>query len=300
MTDLHEKITNTILEQLENGTRPWIKPWNGQNSVPYALPKNATTGKAYRGINIPLLWISAETGQYATQEWATFKQWQGAKEQVAKGQKGTMIIYYDTLEREKDDGEMQRIPFIKASYVFNRCQLASYDPETVPQPIELPPLVERIAAVDNFIANTKAIIEHHGNRACYAPGLDKIYMPPEQCFTDTEGSTATENYYSTLLHETGHWSGHPTRCNRKLDGRFGSNAYAFEELIAELSAAFLCAKLGITNAPRPDHTAYLASWLTVLKDNKKAILTAASEASKVVDYLQTLQLLETSAVVRPA
>lgn len=289
MTDLHEKITNTILQQLEQGTRPWIKPWNGQNTVPFALPKNGTTGNHYRGINIPLLWIAAEAGNFPTQEWASFKQWQGWDECVAKGEKGTMIIYYNTVEREQEDGDPKRIPFIKASYVFNRCQLASYTPNTIEDQPEPTPLVERLTAVDHFIANSKALIEHRGTRACYMPGLDKIYMPPEHSFIDTEQSSATENYYSTLLHETSHWSGHPTRCNRKLDGRFGSNAYAFEELIAELSAAFLCAKLEISNAPRPDHASYLASWLKVLRDDKKAILTAASEASKVVDFLETLQ-----------
>src|SRR4051812_39396493 len=121
----------------------------------------------------------------------------------------------------------------------NSCQLVSYDPAAVIAP-ERKSLVERIAAADLFVANTKAIIEHRNSGACYVPGLDKIYMPQEASFIDTDSSTATENYYSTLLHETSHWSGHPTRCNRKLDGRFGSNTYAFEELIAELSAAFLC------------------------------------------------------------
>jgi len=176
--------------------------------------------------------------------------------------------------------------------VFNRCQLASYVPDSIKHIPEPKPLVERIATVDAFIANSQAIIEHSSNRACYAPGLDTIYMPPVHSFIDTPGSTATENYYSTLLHETAHWSGHPNRCNRKLDGRFGSNAYAFEELIAELSAAFLCAKLEISHTPRPDHAAYLASWLTVLRDDKKAILTAASEASKVVDFLQILHPID--------
>jgi antirestriction protein ArdC len=288
MIDLYEKITSTIIEQLEKGTRPWIKPWTGENQTPFEIPRNISTGNHYRGINIPLLWIAAEAGQYASHEWASFKQWQAAKECVAKGEKGTMIIYYDTFEREQENGEIKKVPFIKASHVFNRCQLVSYDAASV-QPPEQKPLVERIAAVDEFVANSKAVVEYRNGGACYVPAKDTIYMPHEQAFIDTEHSTATENFYSTLLHETSHWTGHPGRCNRKLEGRFGSNAYAFEELVAELSAAFLCGKLEISNAPRQDHASYLASWLTVLKEDKKAILTAASEASKVVDYLQTLQ-----------
>ena len=289
MSDLHEKVTATIIEQLEKGTVPWQKPWTGENSLPFAIPKNCTTGKKYRGINIPLLWIANEANGYATHEWASFKQWQAQKECVAKGEKGTMIIYYDTFESEQENGDVKRVPFIKSSYVFNRCQLISYSPETVEVP-EQRPLVERIAAVDGFIANTKAVVEYReGEGACYLPLRDKIYMPPETSFMDSGTSTATENFYSTELHELAHWSGHPSRCNRDLKGRFGGHAYACEELIAELSAAFLCAELEITNVPRPDHAAYLSSWLTVLKEDKKAILTAASEATKAADFLQGLQ-----------
>lgn len=288
MTDLAQKITDTIIEQLEQGVRPWQKPWNGENSLPFVLPKNATTGNHYRGINIPLLWMAAETGQYASAEWASYRQWMATGEAVAKGQKATTIIYYDTFEKEAENGEVKKVPFIKASYVFNRAQLVSHAPETVQQP-EQKPLVERIAAVDEFVANTEAIIEHRKGGACYVPVLDKIYMPYEGDFVDTEHSTATENFYSTLLHEVSHWSGHSDRCNRTLEGRFGSQPYAFEELIAELTSAFLCAALQITNEPRPDHASYIASWVKVLKDNKKAILTAASEASKAMDFLQGLQ-----------
>ena len=288
MSDLYEKITATIIEQLEAGTKPWQKPWEGSGSAtPLAMPTNASTGNTYRGINIPLLWMAAENGEYACHEWSTYRQWQEQKESVGKGEKGTLIIYYDTFEKEQDDGDLKKMPFIKCSYVFNRCQLASYTPGSIVPPTPKP-LIERIAAVDEFIANTKAIIEHKGNRACYVPAKDKIYMPKAEAFIATEGSTATENYYSTLLHETAHWSGHPTRCNRNLKGRFGSQHYAMEELVAELSAAFLCASLDITNAPRPDHANYLASWLKALKDDKKAIFTAASQAHKATDYLSAL------------
>lgn len=289
MTDLPQKITDIIIEQLEQGVRPWQKPWTGDNNWPFILPRNASTGRHYRGINIPLLWMASENNQFASPEWASYKQWQASGDNVAEGQKGTMIIYYDTFEKEQEGGETKQVPFIKASYVFNRSQLVSFSPEATPQP-EQQQLVERLTAVDEFISNTQAVIHKRSTGgACYVPATDSIYMPPETDFIDTEHSTATENYYSTLLHETAHWSGHESRCNRKLEGRFGSQSYAFEELIAELSSAFLCARLEISNTPRPDHASYLASWLKVLKDDKRAILTAASEASKVMDYLQGLQ-----------
>jgi antirestriction protein ArdC len=287
--DLPQKITDIIIEQLERGVRPWQKPWNSANSLPFALPKNASTGNYYRGINIPLLWIASESGQFACPEWASYKQWQAGGENVAQGQKGTMIVYYDTFSKEQEDGELKQVPFIKASHVFNRCQLVSYEQQNSEHP-ELKSLVERLSRVDEFIANTHATIHQRSTGgACYVPSLDRIYMPGEEEFIATENSTATENYYSTLLHETAHWTGHEKRCNRKLEGRFGSQSYAFEELIAELSSAFLCARLEITNEPRQDHASYLKSWLDVLKEDKKAILTAASEASKVMDFLHSLQ-----------
>lgn len=286
--DIHQTVTNTIIAQLEKGTPPWQKPWNAGMLTPFTLPKNGNTGKTYRGINIPLLWMSAAAQDFTTQEWASFNQWKEKKESIAKGQKGTLIIYYDTFERENKDGEIEKIPFVKTSFVFNRCQLASYTPEEY-QPPEPTPLVERIARVDEFVANSKAIIKHGGNRAFYAPASDSITMPFQQRFIDTTTRTATEGYYSVLLHELAHWTGHKSRLDRLSNNRFGSKPYAFEELIAELGSAFLCAEMEITNAPKSDHASYIASWLDVLKNDKKAILTAASEATKICDFLQGFQ-----------
>ena len=286
--DIQQHVTDTIISQLETGTLPWQKPWedNGLTGNPFALPKNVTTGNAYRGINIPLLWIAADQNNYPTQEWASFKQWQVQKQQVAAGQKGTLIIYYDTFEKEAESGEVEKIPFIKASYVFNRCQLQGYVPEEQPASEERP-LMQRLSAVDGFLANTGANIIHSGNRACYSPSTDTIWMPEESRFIKTETSTAQESYYSTLLHELGHWSG--PRLNRDQKGKFRSKSYAHEELVAELGSAFLCAELEITNTPRPDHASYLASWLKVLQDDKRAIFQAASEASRACDYLRRFQ-----------
>jgi len=280
--DIYQEVTNTIIQHLESGTAPWHKPWVGGDSNPFRLPVNAKTTNHYQGINILLLWCAAHKKEFASNEWATFKQWKSQNKSIAKGQKGTQIVYYDILEKEIDD-EIKRLPFIKCSTVFNVCQLADYTPDAPAE--ELPLLVERLEQVEQFVANTKAVIKHAGYGACYKSDTDEIFMPDKNSFIDTEYSTATENYYSTLMHELVHFSGHPKRLNRKLGNRFGSNSYAEEELIAELGAAFLAASLKITNTPKRDHANYLATWLKVLKQDKHAIVNAASAASKAVGYL---------------
>jgi antirestriction protein ArdC len=140
-------------------------------------------------------------------------------------------------------------------------------------------------AVDAFIAATGAVIRHGGGRACYIPATDEIRMPERAAFTGSATSSAEESYYATLLHELTHWTGPVHRCGRDLSGRFGSDAYAMEELIAELGSAFLCGELGIAAVPRSDHAQYLAHWLAVLKADKRAIFTAASKASEAIGFL---------------
>ena len=170
--DIHQQVTDTIIQHLEAGTAPWHKPWIGGDFNPFRLPVNAKTGKAYQGVNIILLWGTSLHHEYASNEWCSFKQWKEQNESISKGEKGSMIIYYDTFEKEVD-GEIQNIPFIKSSVVFNRCQLQSYTPEAIVQP-ELPPLVERLDNVESFVTNTKAIIKHTGYKACYVPGKDEM------------------------------------------------------------------------------------------------------------------------------
>lgn len=286
--DVRQEVTDTIIRQLEAGTIPWRQPWKGGFDRLPALPQNFTTNRKYRGVNIILLWCAAIQNKYGSAEWASFKQWQEKKEVIRKGEKGSMIVYYDTIEKEQD-GEIKKIPFIKTSVVFNRCQLASYAPPTVEEHPETVSLVERIEKVDAFLSNTQAVIEHRDYRAAYVPSKDIILMPHPEAFRDTETCTATEGYYSTLLHEMTHWTGNKKRLNRKGGKKFGDHQYAAEELIAELGAAFMCAEFDIGIADKGDHANYIASWLKVLKDNKEWIISAASEASKAVDYLQTLQ-----------
>lgn len=286
--DLQQQVTDIIIGQLEKGIVPWEKPWIGNDMPILSIPKNNVTKNRYRGINILLLWGAALDRSYATQEWASFKQWQQKGETVNKGEKGNLVVYYDTFDRE-EDGEIKKIPFLKSSYVFNRCQLSGYQPEAVQAELPKEPLVKRLENVEQFIQNTQAIIEHGGDRACYIPSQDKIRMPLTDSFIDTETCTATEAYYSTLLHELTHWSGNPQRLDRTKGKKFGDQNYATEELVAELGAAFLSAELEITASPKQDHAAYIANWLEVLKNNKQCIFTAASEASKAVDFMQSLQ-----------
>lgn len=286
--DVHQQVTDTIIKQLEAGTVPWHKPWNGGPDRILSIPQNFTTGKRYRGINILLLWSSALNQEFVSDEWASLKQWNEKKESIRKGEKGTFIVYYDKIEKDVDR-EIKEIPFIKTSYVFNRCQLASYEAKQKDELSNPVSLVERIENVEQFIKNTSVIVEHNGFSAYYRPSLDKIVMPWQEAFMDTETCTATEGYYSTLLHELTHWTGAPNRLARQGGKKFGDNGYATEELVAELGAAFLCTEFGIATADKGDHASYIDHWLKVLKENKHCIITAASEASKACDFLHSLQ-----------
>jgi antirestriction protein ArdC len=286
--DIHDLVTSTIIEQLEKGTVPWQKPWNGPNHKPLGLPENYITGNKYQGINIVLLWCSAIKHNYHSSEWGSFKQWQTKKEAIRKGEKGNLVVYYDTIEKEKD-GEIQKIPFLKSSYVFNRCQLASFEPPAeTEEPIDTFSLIEKIDAVEQFVSNTKAIIEQQGDRAFYSTATDKITMPYPEYFENTATCTATEGYYSTLLHELSHWTGHKERLNRLEKAKFGDKRYANEELVAEFSSAFLCAGFGIATLDKGNHASYIQSWLKALKEDNRCIFKAASEASKVYSYLHKL------------
>jgi antirestriction protein ArdC len=285
--DIHQQVTDTIIQQLEKGIVPWRQPWKGGNDRLFGLPKNFTTGNKYRGVNILLLWTSAYAKQLTTDEWASFKQWQAKEESVRKGEKGTMIVYYDTFEKEIS-GELQKIPFLKSSVVFNRCQLASYKPEDLD---DLPKqdLVTRIEKADRFIANTQAIVEHHVGGAYYSQNDDKICMPYREFFLNTEDCTATEGYYSVLSHELTHWTGSKNRLDRINHKKYGDKNYANEELVAELGGSFLCTEFGISIVEKGSPASYIDHWLKVLKEDKHCLLTAASGASKAVDFLHGLQ-----------
>ena len=286
--NVYDLVTSQIIEQLENGVIPWQKPWTEASPYALGLPQNQVTGNYYRGINIVLLWSSNLKNKHTTDEWASFKQWQSQKESIRKGERGSMVVYYDTLEREVE-GELVKIPFLKSSVVFNRCQLASYEPEVLPvQTADPAPSYEKIEAVDQFILNTGAIIGHQPGGAYYDRKTDTISLPEANTFIETASCTPTENYVATLFHELGHWSGAEHRLNRIKGKKFGDQQYANEELVAEFTSAFLCAGFGMRTAEKGNHAGYIEHWLKVLREDNRFIVRASSDASKAVDYLYKL------------
>jgi antirestriction protein ArdC len=284
--DLHQRITNQIIAAIEAGAGVYQMPWNPKlcSSAAIGIPSNPVGRYGYRGINILSLWASQQEYNYATPEWATFKQWQAAGAQVRKGEKGTLTVFFKATDAgssspaENDEQQPRRHFIAKAAYVFNVAQVDGYEPPAAPT---LTP-IQRHTSADAFIQSSAAIIRHDSHHACYILSKDEIHMPPEGAFFDAQG------YYGTVLHELVHWTGHADRCARDLRNRFGTEAYAAEELVAELGAAFLCAQLGITPEPRIDHARYIESWLKVLKNDKRAIFTAAAKANQAADYLTSL------------
>jgi antirestriction protein ArdC len=286
--DVYSRVTNKIVADLERGNLTWLQPWQaGHQAGPVSRPLRAG-GKAYRGVNVLMLWASAIEKGYSCPLWLTYKQAAELGGQVRKGEKGSLVVYADTFTRTGTDDKGAdveiEIPFMKGYTVFNAEQIDGLPGHFY---ATVPPLnqnIDRLDNVERFFANTKVTIQHGGNRAFYSPDRDIVQMPELQTFRDRE------SYYATLAHEMTHATRHESRLNRDLGRkRFADAGYAMEELVAEIGAAFLCADLGITPETREDHAAYVASWLKVLKDDKRAIFTAASHAQKAADYLHGLQ-----------
>jgi antirestriction protein ArdC len=286
--DVYSRVTNKIVADLERGNLTWLQPWQaGHQAGPVSRPLRAG-GKAYRGVNVLMLWAAAMEQGYSCPLWLTYKQAAELGGQVRKGEHGSLVVYADKFTKEGTDDKGAaveiEIPFMKGYTVFNAEQidaLPGHFYATVPP---LNTAINRLETVESFFASTKASIQHGGNRAFYSPDRDIVQMPELQSFRDGE------SYYATLAHEMTHWTRHESRLNRDLGRkRFADAGYAMEELVAEIGAAFLCADLGITPETRDDHAAYIASWLKVLKDDKRAIFTAASHSQKAADYLNSLQ-----------
>lgn len=262
-----------MLALMDKHGTDWAKPW-----ASIGAPKNAETGKAYRGSNSFWLALTALNNGYETPIWATFKQWKKLGATIKKGESNTPIFFFSVFEKEnKQTGEKETLRFWKHFQVFNAAQVEGY--EAPPKPSG----ADKIAAAELFIANSGADIRHGGQSAFYKPSADYIQMPPIESFIETEG------YYSTMLHELTHWTGHKSRCDRDLTGGFDSENYAREELIAECGAALLCMNLGITKAPTPNHAKYLNNWMQAINNDYKAIFAAMSAAQKAIDYLESLQ-----------
>jgi antirestriction protein ArdC len=287
--DLYSQITDKIIAELEQGVRPWNKPWAaGHVAGPISRPLRSN-GKPYSGINVLMLWATAMERGYSAPIWLTYKQAQELGAQVRKGEKGTLVVYASTFTRTEQDtatGEdtERKIPFLKGYSVFNVEQIdglpAHYTATHAPRLNEQ----QRNGQAEAFFAATKADIRHGGNSAHYVPAEGYVQMPPFESFRDAGA------YYGTLAHECTHWTKHPSRLERDFQAkRFGDQGYAMEELVAELGAAFLCADLELTPQIRDDHAPYIAGWLKALKNDKRAIFTAASHAQKAADFLHGFQ-----------
>lgn len=296
--DVYERITNRIVAELEQGTRPWLKPWNAEHAAGRITRPLRHNGIPYQGINVIMLWGEAVAKGYAAPIWMTFKQALELGGHVRKGEKGSLVVYADRIRKtEIDDSgdEVERdIPFMKGYTVFNIEQI-----EQLPAHFYAPaqPRLDPVARIDHaesFFAATGADIRTGGNQAYYSVTHDHVQMPPFECFRDAE------SFYQTLGHEICHWTRHPSRLDREFGRkRWSDEGYAAEELVAELGSAFLCADLDLTPEPREDHAAYIASWLKVLKNDKRAIFTAASHAQRAVDFLHLVGSSKRSADVNP-
>jgi antirestriction protein ArdC len=284
--DVYSRITSQMVETLEQGVRPWLKPWNAEQAAGRITQPLRFNGQPYSGINILSLWISAAAQGFAAPIWMTFRQAIELNGHVRKGEKGSVVVYTNAItrtERDEETGEdvEHEIPYLKGYTVFNIEQIdglpdhyyAKAAPKLNPE--------ARIDRAENFFAACKPIIRHGGNRAYYAQETDYVQMPPFGSFRDAE------SYYSTLAHEMTHWTKHPARLARDFGRKqWGDEGYAQEELVAELGAAFLCADLELTNEPREESASYIANWLEALKNDTRFIFKAAAHAQRAVDYLR--------------
>ncbi|MDM2733169.1 zincin-like metallopeptidase domain-containing protein [Citrobacter sp. Cy070] len=273
-TDIYQTVTDSIIAALEAGVKPWSCPWQRVPGMS-GLPSNYATGAAYSGMNIMLLWSRASEQGFKDSRWMTYKQAKAEGGQVRKGEHGTTAIFYTTLEKENDDGETDYIPMLKTFTVFNVEQIDGLPltMETVSPEATFDPLPQ----AENLFRKSGANIIEKGQNAFFSPSNDEVWLPERHLFSDAA------NFYATGLHELVHWSGGKSRLNREMKGKFGSEGYAVEELVAELGNAFLMADLGIVGEVQ--HESYIASWLKALKNDKRYIFKAASAASKAHRYL---------------
>jgi antirestriction protein ArdC len=282
--DVYTRVTNKIVADLENGVRTWMKPWNAGNTAGRITRPLRHNGVPYSGINILMLWAEAIAQGFGSPMWMTFRQASELDAHVRKGEKGSLVVYANSITRTEEgrDGEEteREIHYMKGYTVFNVEQIDGLPEHYYTKPEVQNTTVERIAQAEAFFAATKADVRYRGDRAYYSLDGDYIQMPVIEAFRDAE------SFYATLAHESAHWTRHPSRLDRSFGRKsWGDEGYAREELVAELASAFLCADLGITPEVREDHAAYIADWLTVLKNDTRAIFSAAAHAQKAVDYL---------------
>jgi antirestriction protein ArdC len=287
--DIYQKITDQIVSKLEHGVRPWHQPWQGAHGEERIVRPLRANGIPYQGINIIMLWSEACANGYASPSWMTYRQAQTLNAHVRKGEEGSLVVYADKIINAETDAETgeeaeRAIPFMKGYTVFNVEQIEGLPAYYYARPAPLTPGVARIEHAELFFHACQATVVHGGSRAYYVPSTDNIHMPCIDFFRDSQ------SYYATLAHEVTHWTRHETRLNRDFGRkRFGDEGYAMEELVAELGAAFISADLELTPEVREDHAAYIKSWIKVLKNDKRAIFTAATHAQRAAAFLHDLQ-----------
>jgi antirestriction protein ArdC len=276
MRDLYQDITNRIIAALEAGTPPWVKPWSAGIET---VPANAGSKRPYRGVNALLLTLEATRRGYARNAWVTFRQAAEFGGRVRGGEHGTTVVFFKTLEVPAEEtGEHRNprvVPLLRAFTVFNVAQIEGLPDQLVKPPP--PPAWEPHGEAERLLATSGAHVQCAGAAAFYRLSDDTIVLPEPGHFENQGG------YYATALHELAHWTGHATRCNRQLGKRFGEEAYAVEELIAETGSAFLCAHCRLNG--QFQHASYVASWLKVLNNDKRAVFTAAAQAQRAADFV---------------
>lgn len=295
--DLYQSVTNQIIAALEVGTPPWTCPW--QRTHGSMLPANLATSRAYRGINVLLLNLQQMSHGYAHNRWLTFQQARAMGGCVRRGETGTPIVFFKMLELDgaaavvrhaaNDASGRKVIPLLRSFTVFNAAQVDGLpsDLTAVPTP---PEGWSPVAAAEELLAHSGAVLRHGGEQAFYRPSDDIIQLPLPAVFPQAS------RYYNTALHELTHWTSHPSRCNRVLSNRAHLEAYAFEELVAEMGSAFLSSHCGLPSELQ--HASYIASWLRALRNDKRLIFNAASLAQRAADYLLP-KLQETDATTAP-
>jgi len=277
-SSVYESVTSRIVTELEGGVVPWIKPWI------VGRPYNVVSQRPYSGVNILLLWQAMAVREHHAPAWLTYRQAQELGGTVRRGERSVRITFAKSYQKRITDeitGEVTEESRVAIRFysVFNIAQTEGL-PAHLYRVLEPQPFVDAQPAVEAFIGAVGAPIKHGGVRAYYSPKRDVIQLPPPGTFR------SAQEYYSTAIHEVAHWTGHEDRLARDLSTRFGSDAYAMEELVAELTSAFVCADLGIEG--KLQHTEYLGSWLKVLKADSRAIFTAARRATEAAEYLKSL------------
>lgn len=289
--DLYAEVTQRIVTALAQGVRPWACPWKAHSGS--AARPVRHTGEPYRGINVLLLWSTAQEQGYQRNTWLTYRQAEALGGQVRKGERGALVVFsgrHTAAEAtpveddvtEQAPGQERAYSFLRSYTVFNVEQVDGL-PAAESLPVSAAASMTPDQRAEAFFAATGALVRHGGNRAFYAPSLDVVQLPEPSAFKDAAA------YAGTKAHELAHWTGHPQRLAREFGQRFGDGAGAVEELVAELCAAFVCADLLIGTEPRDDHAAYLAEWLKVLQGDPRAIFTAAAQAQRAADYLHQFQ-----------